>query len=71
MVGLNTFAGESINLRSRLPVLEGIHFGGGGESFSHPRLMDMLDTVKNRRLWAEIITNGSLLSEEIIMKLVK
>ncbi|SFR11225.1 tungsten cofactor oxidoreductase radical SAM maturase [Desulfoscipio geothermicus] len=54
----------------RLPRLERVHFGGFGEPFSHPRLLDMLETVKNRGLRAEVITNGSLLSEEVINKLI-
>ncbi|MBM7855838.1 tungsten cofactor oxidoreductase radical SAM maturase [Desulfohalotomaculum tongense] len=58
---------ESLKL---LPQLECVHFGGFGEPFSHPRLLDMLEIVKNRGLRAEVITNGSLLSAEIISKLI-
>lgn len=54
----------------RLPKLECVHFGGFGEPFSHPRLLDMLETVKSRGLRAEVITNGSLLSAEVINKLI-
>lgn len=54
----------------RLPQLEYVHFGGFGEPFSHPRLLDMLETVKSKGLRAEVITNGSLLTAGIINKLV-
>lgn len=53
-----------------LPELEGVHFGGFGEPFSHPKIFDMLRAVKEAGLKAEIITNGSLLTGESIDKLI-
>ena len=54
----------------RLPQLECVHFGGFGEPFSHPRLLEMLALVKDKGLQAEVITNGSLLSDEVIERLI-
>ncbi|SHE79636.1 tungsten cofactor oxidoreducase radical SAM maturase [Desulfofundulus australicus DSM 11792] len=54
----------------RLSGLECVHFGGFGEPFSHPRLLDMLEQVKARGYRVEVITNGSLLNAEIINRLI-
>lgn len=53
-----------------LPYLETVHFGGFGEPFSHPRILDMLKAVKGRGLRVEIITNGSLLTDGLIKELI-
>lgn len=53
-----------------LPNLECVHFGGFGEPFSHPGIFDMLSSVKEMGLKAEIITNGSLLNDEVADKLI-
>jgi len=53
-----------------LPQLERVHFGGFGEPFSHPRFLEMLALVKGQGVKVEAITNGSLLSEEVINKLI-
>ena len=62
---------ESIkNALPDLPNLECVHFGGFGEPFSHPGIFDMLSSVKERGLKAEIITNGSLLNDAVADKLI-
>ncbi|AEF93876.1 Radical SAM domain protein [Desulfotomaculum nigrificans CO-1-SRB] len=53
-----------------LPELECVHFGGFGEPMSHPRIFDMLYAVKNLGLRVEMITNGSLLTQENIQRLI-
>ncbi|MFZ5611034.1 MAG: tungsten cofactor oxidoreductase radical SAM maturase [Bacillota bacterium] len=50
--------------------LECVHFGGFGEPFSHPGIFDMLSSVKEMGLKAEIITNGSLLNDAVADKLI-
>lgn len=55
----------------RLPQLECVHFGGFGEPFSHPRLLDMLEMMKAKGLKVEVITNGSLLNPGVINKLIE
>lgn len=54
-----------------LPDLECVHFGGFGEPFSHPEIFDMLKSVKDLGLRAEVITNGSLLTGPVISKLIE
>ncbi|MFZ5596470.1 MAG: radical SAM protein [Bacillota bacterium] len=53
-----------------LPDLECVHFGGFGEPFNHPGIFDMLSSVKEMGLKAEIITNGSLLNDAVADKLI-
>ncbi len=53
-----------------LPDLQSVHFGGFGEPMSHPRIFDMLQAVKKRGLKVEMITNGSFLREDVILKLI-
>lgn len=54
-----------------LPELECVHFGGFGEPFSHPGIFDMLRAVKEAGFKVEIITNGSLLTSEVVDKLIE
>lgn len=54
-----------------LPKLEAVHFGGFGEPLSHPYIFDMIKAIKNLGLKAEMITNGSLLTEERAEKLIE
>lgn len=58
-----------LNSFKELPILETVHFGGFGEPFSHPRILDMLKAVKSLGLKVEIITNGSLLTDNVIKEL--
>lgn len=53
-----------------LPVLETVHFGGFGEPLLHPEIFDMVGAVKNLGLRAEMITNGSLLKENVVRELI-
>lgn len=50
--------------------LETIFFGGMGEPFHHPKIMDMIKSVKDKGLQAEVLSNGSLLSEEMVETLL-
>ncbi|MCL6559674.1 MAG: radical SAM protein, partial [Firmicutes bacterium] len=53
-----------------LPDLETVHFGGFGEPLSHPKIFEMIKAVKDLNLRVEMITNGSLLTESVIKKLI-
>ncbi len=50
--------------------LETVHFGGFGEPLTHPAILDMLEALSSKGLKLEIITNGSLLTEEVALKLI-
>jgi tungsten cofactor oxidoreducase radical SAM maturase len=47
-----------------LPQLECVHFGGFGEPLSHPHIFEMIKNIKDMGLRVEMISNGSLLTEE-------
>ncbi|WHH58602.1 tungsten cofactor oxidoreductase radical SAM maturase [Petroclostridium sp. X23] len=64
-----TFENILRNLKE-LPYLESVHFGGFGEPMMHPKIFDMLRSVKELGLRVEMITNGSYLSKENINKLI-
>ena len=53
-----------------MPAVQAVHFGGYGEPMAHPRIYDMLQRVKSLGLRTEMITNGTLLTEENCDKLV-
>lgn len=59
------------NSLAGLPDLETVHFGGFGEPLTHPGIFDMLRAIKAAGLKAEIITNGSLLTEKVIDGLIE
>jgi tungsten cofactor oxidoreducase radical SAM maturase len=59
-----------LNNLKKLPYLETVHFGGFGEPFSHPRILDMLRAVKSIGLKVEAITNGSFLTDNVIEELI-
>ena len=54
-----------------LPDLSTIHFGGFGEPFTNPRLVEMIRASKDAGYQVEMITNGSFLSAEVCEELVK
>ncbi len=47
-----------------------IVFAGMGEPMFHPRIFDMLKACKEKDFQVEIVTNGSLLTEEAIKKIL-
>jgi MoaA/NifB/PqqE/SkfB family radical SAM enzyme len=49
----------------RFPHLETVMFGGFGEPTAHPRLLDMVRTVKAAGLRAELTTNATLLDDAL------
>lgn len=53
-----------------LPELESVHIGGFGEPMSHPDIFDMIRRIKMLGLKVEMITNGSLLTDDAINSLV-
>jgi len=52
------------------PKLETVHFGGFGEPLSHPRTLDMMEIIAAKGIKLEMITNGSLLTDKVINKLL-
>jgi tungsten cofactor oxidoreducase radical SAM maturase len=54
-----------------LPELREVLFGGYGEPFVHPRILDYLGAVKGLGLKVTISTNGTLLDEERANALVR
>lgn len=59
---------EGISSFPALP--EKIFFGGFGEPLSHPRIIRMISKVKSMGMTAEMITNGTLLTEDMIVSLI-
>lgn len=53
-----------------LPDLEWVHLGGFGEPLSHPEIFEMIKQIKDLGLKVEIISNGSLLTQEAAQKLI-
>lgn len=51
--------------------VETIFFGGMGEPFYHPEILEMIQRTKSLGLNVEILTNGSLLSESVIEALIQ
>jgi len=47
-----------------------VFFGGVGEPLSHPHIAEMIDKAKGVGAWVELITNGTLLSEDLSHQLV-
>lgn len=64
-----TFENILENLKD-LPNLESVHFGGFGEPMMHPKIFDMLKSVKALGVKVEMITNGSYLQKENIQQLI-
>lgn len=54
-----------------LPDLECVHFGGFGEPLSHPHIFTFIKALKELGLRVEMITNGSLLSDDYINRLIE
>jgi MoaA/NifB/PqqE/SkfB family radical SAM enzyme len=50
--------------------LPSIFFGGFGEPLLHPKIIDMISRLKALHIPVELITNGTLLTEEISRKLI-
>lgn len=53
-----------------LPSTPIIFFGGYGEPLLHPEILSMLREAKRRGARVELITNGTLLTEEIVHSLI-
>jgi len=51
--------------------VETIFFGGMGEPLHHPRIMDMLEMASATGRKVQLLTNGTLLSEEVITGLIE
>lgn len=56
---------------SKLPFLKKVVFAGFGEPLSHPRIIDMIETVRNHNLSVMIATNGLLLNRAMSTELVR
>lgn len=54
-----------------LPELREVIFGGYGEPFAHPRLLDYLAAVKDLGVRVTVCTNGTMLDEERAQALVE
>jgi len=55
----------------RFPHLEAVMFGGFGEPTAHPRLLDMVRTVKAAGVRAELTTNATLLDDALVDGLLR
>ena len=53
-----------------LPDLRTVHFGGFGEPMTHPDILSMITRCKSAGYAVEMITNGSLLTEEMASALI-
>jgi len=51
--------------------LPSVFFGGFGEPLLHPRIIEMITRLKNLGVPVELITNGTLLTQEMSRKLVE
>jgi MoaA/NifB/PqqE/SkfB family radical SAM enzyme len=54
-----------------LPHKPELFFGGYGEPFSHPRILDMIEQAKKAGHSVSVITNGILLTEEVTRRLIE
>jgi MoaA/NifB/PqqE/SkfB family radical SAM enzyme len=52
------------------PVRPMFFFGGFGEPLSHPAIVDMVTQARQAGTRVELITNGTLLTEELARKLI-
>lgn len=66
----STFARVMESLRAFSPPPL-VFFGGFGEPLSHPGLLDMVSQVKSLGSQVELITNGTLLTEEFSRRLIE
>ncbi|MCX7781000.1 MAG: tungsten cofactor oxidoreductase radical SAM maturase [Negativicutes bacterium] len=65
----NTFV-KFLNDARELPNLSTIHFGGFGEPFTNPDILNMIQASKQAGYQVEMITNGSFLSAKTSEQLV-
>ena len=54
-----------------LPELQEVHFGGFGEPLTHPMILDMIRACHQAGYRTEMITNGSLLTEDMARSLIQ
>ena len=60
-----------VNQLYQFPQLKTVHLGGFGEPLSHPNVLEIIKQIRAKNVDVEIVTNGSLLNEKIIMQLIK
>ena len=53
------------------PGFEEVNIVGGGEPLVHPGILEIMDAVKRRRLRGWLITNGTLLKEDVARRMVE
>ena len=54
-----------------LPSKPELFFGGYGEPLSHPRILDMIQRAKELGHRVSMITNGTLLTERVVIRLIE
>lgn len=54
----------------QLPIKPLLFFGGYGEPFSHPKILEMIETASKEGYQVELITNGILLDPSVSTKLI-
>jgi tungsten cofactor oxidoreducase radical SAM maturase len=69
-MSMQTFQNIAESLKG-LPDLERVVFTSFGEPLTHPRLLDMIETVRKHGLAVTLGTNGLLLTPEVARQLVK
>ncbi|RLF66317.1 MAG: tungsten cofactor oxidoreductase radical SAM maturase [Thermoplasmata archaeon] len=55
---------------SEFPNVDVVVFGGIGEPFMHPRIMEFIQEVKSRGYRLAITTNGTFISEDLALKII-
>jgi MoaA/NifB/PqqE/SkfB family radical SAM enzyme len=69
-MSLETFSRVIEGLKAYSPVPT-IFFGGLGEPLAHPQIAEMVARTRPLNCRVELITNGTLLTEELSMKLIR
>jgi len=70
MMSEETFEAIIKGLHSFPSLPDSVFFGGFGEPLFHPKIVDMIFRIKSLGMSAELITNGTLLKEEMIKSLI-
>ena len=63
---------KATELIDSLPLIaQHIQFGGAGDPFTHPRVLELLTLARNKGIWVEVLTNMEYFKEEDLRLLTK